>query len=126
MNAFKQVPTVQTSCGPVFAFNETLGFQGFYLSYNRRDATTAICGPGFFLTLNGDHREKMAISANIGVSTLARYFAENISAASETSEHTWACGMTKTDPLKTRDYALKVFSVVDLEMIRLAAVSIKG
>jgi hypothetical protein len=120
MKEFKQVPTIQTPCGPVFAHNKTMDFEGFYLSHNWLDDNTAICGPGFFFILKGDHREGMASAANNGVSALAKYFAENIGEASTTSEHPWACGMKKTDPLRTRDYALKVFSADDLEVIRLA------
>lgn len=127
MNEFKQVPTIQTPCGPIFAHNRVMHFEGFYLSHNWRDATTAICGQGFYLVLNGDHREGMASAANNGVSALAKYFSDNIGQVSATSEHPWACGMTKTDPLKTREYALKVFSADDLELIRLAAIrTVKG
>lgn len=107
-----------TAGGPIPVFNDLKQFEGFYLSYNYRGHTSAICGEngGFFMVLKGDHRQGLAAAAEEGPPTLAAYFADHIAQATKESEHPSVCGLAK-DPLNARKYALEVFSEADLQRI---------
>lgn len=115
--AAKWVPEV----GVFRAFNDTLDCERVFLSYDRRDRTSAIVphNHSFFFVLRGDHRAGLAATGG-DPSLLAKYFADNIKLASDTSEHLYAVGLTAHDPLNVQKYARQVFSEADLDLIKAA------
>jgi hypothetical protein len=116
---FKKEPTIWTPCGPVFAHNETSTFDGFYISYNHREHTTAICGSKrtFFLSLVGDHKKSMFNAASLGLDTLIDYYCQNIDKVSEHSECRYACGLLDSSSLDIQGAALSVFTRDQLNKI---------
>lgn len=124
-HGFKPQAAKWTPAGLFLAFNDTLDCERVFLSYNRRDRTSAIVphNHGFFFVLVGDHRAGLAATGG-DPSLLAKYFADNISLASDTSEHLYAVGLTAHDPLNVQKRAREVFSEADLDLIKAAQVAL--
>lgn len=90
---FSYPKPIQTSGQTIYAPNQTLNGDGFYVSYNNTDTsiygsdTTALVDDDLqcFLILNGDHRAEYAQLVKRGYQTCVNYFMDHLDQKSKFS-----------------------------------------